>query len=136
MTDIPQRKSVTHRWWFRALLLALFMLPAITDVPYDPANTTAVIQTVLTEPLVVAIPELLPIAKLLLLGVAVMPLLGVPKAERFVLGYYAIILFVLSVLQNMAHTESWDSSGCWAIPLCNWWSFFGVYSTSSCIALV
>ena len=68
-----QLKPVTHCWWFRAVLLALFMLPAIAEVPYDPLHTTAVIQAVLAEPFVVVLPELLPLAKLLLFAVAALP---------------------------------------------------------------
>lgn len=107
MAEIAQHKPVTHRWWFRALLLVLFTLPAITEFPYDPANTTVVIQAVLTEPFVMTFPELLPPAKLLLGVTVILPFLGVAQAGRLLLGYYTSILLVVSVLQNMAHTESW-----------------------------
>ena len=107
MAEIVQHKPVTHRWWFRAVLLVLFMLPAITEFPYDPANTTVVIQSVLAEPFVVAFPELLPLAKLLLGVAVILPFIGIVQAGRILLGYYASILAVVSVLQNMAHTESW-----------------------------
>lgn len=107
MAETLQHKPITHHWWFRALLLALFMLPAITEVPYNPANTTAVIQAVLAEPYVVAAPGLLPLAKILLFGFVALPLLGAPRAGRILLGYYAVILVMVSVLQNMAQTKLW-----------------------------
>lgn len=101
----PTTRPASHRWWFRLLILCCFLIPPMTGLSYDPARTTEVVRAVLQEPYAMFIPALLPIAKLLLASAAVLPFLGTRWSGRFVVGYYAAILLVISFLQNMAATE-------------------------------
>lgn len=103
-------KPISHRWWFRLALVVCFFVPAIVAVPYDPAETAVVVAAVLQDPLANAVPSLLPIAKILLLVAAVLPVLGRPGAGRVLLGYYAGILLVIAFLQNMAITAQFGFS--------------------------
>ena len=94
-----------RRRWVIPLVacLAVFAFPAILDgAPVTGGALTDLIPAVLFDPLAESVPALLPIAKLLLLGVAVAGLLGVRHHARIVLGYYAAILVVIALTQNAA----------------------------------
>lgn len=106
MTVQRAEKPLSHRWWFRLLLAGCFLLPAISEVSYDPARTTEVVRAVLQNPYAVSVPALLPIAKLALAAALVLPFVGARRAGRFVVGYYAAILLLVAFLQNMAQTET------------------------------
>lgn len=94
-----------RRRWVIPLVacLAVFAFPAILDgAPVTGGALTDLIPAVLFDPLAESVPALLPIAKLLLLGVAVAGLLGVRHHPRIILGYYAAILVVIALTQNAA----------------------------------
>lgn len=99
-------KPLTHRVWFRVVLVLCFVAPAVTELPYDPAETPAVVQAVLADPYVTAAPEFLPAAKLILVAVSVPAVLGGRGTGRILLGYYAAVLVVVGFLQNMADTAT------------------------------
>src|SRR5450759_5308107 len=60
--------ALSQHWWFRLLLLvgALF-IPPITEVRFASADTSKLIASVLSHPLIVEVSALLPLAKVLLL---------------------------------------------------------------------
>lgn len=101
------RAPLSHRVWWRVVLAAALVVPAITARPYEPARTADVVREVLQAPYVTAIPALLPVAKLLLLAVAVLPFLGARWAGRALIGYYATILVAVGFGQNMADTTTY-----------------------------
>lgn len=84
-------------------LVAVMGVPAVLDgravVGQD---TPALIREVLANPLVCAIPALLPAAKLLMVVVAALAVLGVPHAAHLLVAYYAAVLVIVGVFQNTA----------------------------------
>ncbi len=109
------KRSLINRVWFKILLAFLLFIPLYTQKPYDYAETADVISTVLSRPLVTAFAWVLPLAKLLFLAAAVLPFLthrGQDTA-RPVLGYYAFILLVVGLFQNMGVTD--DNGFVWIV---------------------
>lgn len=104
MNTARTAKPLSHRQWFRLLLAACFVLPAVVASPFDPLETPAVVRAVLQDPYVASVPALLPVAKLALAVAAALPFLGVRGSGRILLGYYAGILIIVAFLQNMADT--------------------------------
>jgi len=64
-----------------------------------------VISSVLAHSLAAAVPVLLPAAKLLLLGVVLLPMLGHPIVSRLPVTYSGGVLLLVGTLQNMALTD-------------------------------
>ena len=89
---------------FKIMMVVLMFLPLVTQKPYDSRYTVNVIAEVLKNPYSVRIKVFLPAAKAALLAAAVSPLLFA-KSEKIILGYYAVILMVVSVFQNMSDTQ-------------------------------
>jgi hypothetical protein len=73
----------------------------------DPAKSTEVIAAVMSHPLVSSINWLLPITKLLLLFIVILPVISNRFLQRFLLGYYSFILLVVGILQNMSFSENY-----------------------------
>ena len=92
-----------YAWLELGIGVYAFAFPAILDgAPVTGGALTDLIPAVLFDPLAESVPALLPIAKLLLLGVAVAGLLGVRHHPRIILGYYAAIL----VAESMPGSEA------------------------------
>lgn len=88
-------------------VIAVVGIPSLLDDhPVVGRDTPALIQEVLANPLVNAIPALLPVAKLLLVVMAALPVVGVRHAPRLLVGYYAAVLVVVGVFQNAADLGS------------------------------
>lgn len=104
MNGSPATRPLSHRIWFRILLAACFVIPAVGEVPYDPAETPDVVRAVLQDPYAVSVAALLPLAKLALAVAAALPFLGVRWSGRILLGYYTGILIAVAFLQNMGDT--------------------------------
>lgn len=102
-----QKKPLGQTIWFKVFLTVLVFIPSYAQQPYDPANTTDVIAAVMASPIIASVSWLLPIAKLMLLAAVVLPILYDRFAHRFLLGYYALILFFVGILQNMSFTEEY-----------------------------
>jgi len=107
MKTARPRKPLGHRVWFKIVLAALFFAPAVVETGYDPASTTQLIATVLGRPMTLSAPMLLPVAKGLLLLVAIVPFFVRGNTSRIVLGYYALALIVTGVFQNMSFTDDY-----------------------------
>ncbi|MEA5015506.1 MAG: hypothetical protein VB099_13190 [Candidatus Limiplasma sp.] len=101
------KKPLGHAIWFKLILTLLIFVPAYSHVPYEPMDTTSVIASVLVHPLIVSVPWLLPVSKLLLLCVVIAPFILVEKSGRIVTGYYAFMLIVVGIFQNIAQTEAY-----------------------------
>lgn len=109
------RKPLGRRWWpTRTVILIAFVLPLVTELRYDPADTSLVIAEVLGAPLITAwFPGLVSLQVLLGL-VALLPfvtLLTRPDGRwqlgRPVLAAYAGWLLLTGLLQNMATTDTY-----------------------------
>lgn len=101
------KKPLGHAVWFKLVLTLLVFIPAYSGVPYEPRNATSVIASVLAHPMIVSAPWLLPLSKLLLLFVVIAPFALGEKSGRVVVGYYAFVLVVVGIFQNIAHTETY-----------------------------
>lgn len=109
------RKPWPRRWWpTRVGILVAFVLPLVTELPYDPARTSQVIAEVLGDPLIAGWFPGLVILQVLLGLVVLLPfvlLLARPAARwqvgRVVLAAYAGWLLLTGFLQNMADTATY-----------------------------
>ncbi len=99
--------TLTRRWWFYLLLLALFFLPSITARPLDPRDSSQMITAVMANALIYSYPAVFPVFKvlpLLLLGAI---LLWGDRATRLFDGYVACTIILFALLQNSALTEEY-----------------------------
>lgn len=101
------KKPLGHTIWFKVFLTILVFLPAYTQIAYDPAKTTDVVTEVMAQPLIASIAWILPIAKALLLVAVFLPLVSDKFVQRFLLGYYALILLIIGLMQNMSFTADY-----------------------------
>ena len=101
------KKPVGHTIWLKIVLTIVFFIPAYAQVSYDPAEIGDIIAAVLSNPLVVRVEWLLPIFKLLLLFAVVMPVMDMKYSKKITMGYYAFILLIVGIFQNMANTEEY-----------------------------
>ncbi|HZK19572.1 MAG TPA: hypothetical protein VFC68_02475 [Treponemataceae bacterium] len=101
------KKFLGHTIWFKVFLTILIFVPSITERPYNPVETSDVIASVLSHPLIVEIDFLLPVFKLLLLASMIIPFLIHRDFQKILLVYYGIILIIVGVFQNIAYTETY-----------------------------
>jgi len=101
------KKHIGHTIWLKIVLTILFFVPVYAQVSYGPEEITDIIAYVLSDPLVVQVAWLLPIFKLLLLIAVILPSTGLKFMKRVPMGYYAFILLIVGVFQNMARTEAY-----------------------------
>ena len=102
MALTASRKPLADRIWFRLLALASLFAPCVTATPYPAEETSALIASVLAQPLAAASPALLLPAKLALIACAAAPWAAKRDVGRWVIGYYAAILIVVGILQNIS----------------------------------
>lgn len=99
-------KASSRRLWPIPLLLTLpvFAAPSLLGGrPTTGPEASALIRDVLTRPLSEsAVPGALLPAKLLLLAVAVLGLVGIRQTPRIVLAYYSGVLILVALFQNAA----------------------------------
>ena len=101
------KKPIGYSIWLKLILTILIFIPSYSQVSYDPAKTPDVIAAVLSNPIITSLTWVLPISKLLLLFVAIVPIISNKTSAKIVLGYYAFILLIVSVFQNIAHTTKY-----------------------------
>lgn len=101
------KKPLGHKIWFKIVLTILAFLPSLTQIPYNQANTTDVIASVMAHPLIASVPLLLPVAKLILLLALVLPIFFGRLFERVFMGYYCLFLLLAGILQNMSSTAAY-----------------------------
>jgi len=102
--SVAIRRRPRRIWLIPATaLIAVMGIPALVNGrPLLGQDTPALIQQVLANPLTDKIPALLPLAKLLLVVVATLTVLGLRHSARLLVTYYAAVLVVLGVFQNAA----------------------------------
>lgn len=105
MFAIQQRlETLTHKWWFYLVLLALFFLPTYSARPFDPRRTSDVITAVLSNPLIYSYPSIMPIFKALPVLLALALALWGDKVTRLVNIYVTLTIFLFAWFQNAALT--------------------------------
>ena len=98
-------EKIIYKKWFKILLVIIMFCPLITEQKYNSQYTTNVIRSVLQHPFINNIGVELIIAKIVLLGICLLPLFVKEKFCKYILGYYAIILLFVGLFQNMSYTE-------------------------------
>jgi len=102
------KKPLGHTIWLKIIITILFFVPAYAQVAYSPPEIPDIIAAVLSDPFVVQVAWLLPVFKLALLAAVLLPAIGPVKLMgRVTIGYYAFILLVVGIFQNMAHTADY-----------------------------
>lgn len=85
------------------LLVILFGVPSLRDgTIVGSQEITELIRSVLMQPWAESVPVLLPIAKFALFLVAITGVLGLGNFPKIVLAYYAVILALVAVFQNVS----------------------------------
>ncbi len=86
-----------------ALLVIVFAVPSLRGGSIVATEEiTELIRDVLMDPWVESVQVLLPVAKLALLAVAIIGVVGIGPYPKIVLAYYASILVVVAIFQNTA----------------------------------
>jgi len=101
-------KPLVTRLWFRIGLAMLFVfVPSYSALGHTRVEVVDVVASVLAHPLAYAIPIALPIAKVLLMLALVAPCFAkrLVGAKRLPILYYASVLFVVAIFQNMGVTS-------------------------------
>lgn len=98
-------ETLTQKWWFYLLFLVLFFLPSYSAIPYDPRRTSDLITAVLSNPLIYAIPSIMPLFKILpALLILALGIWG-DKITPLFDGYVASTILLFALFQNMALTQ-------------------------------
>lgn len=88
-----------------ALVAVLGVPPLLAGRPVFGPDTPTLIRDVLVSPLSYAIPELLPLAKLVMVVVAVLAVVGIRHSARILVAYYAAVLVLVAMFQNAADLD-------------------------------
>jgi hypothetical protein len=100
-------KTLTQRWWFFAVLLVLFFLPAYSAEPFDQRQSPMVIQQVLKDPLIYRYPFLMPLTKAIT-ALLVMAVFIFGNRVRRVFNIYMTVIYLgLALFQTSAFTEDY-----------------------------
>lgn len=103
--EAMQAQNIICKKWFKISLILIMFIPVYTQVKFDPQYTTKVIAEILMNPFAVQIKWVLPIMKALLFIVALIPFVLKKNGEKIILGYYAAVLIVVGIFQNMGNTQ-------------------------------
>lgn len=98
---------LTRRWWFLLIIVLIGFFPLYSQKPYDPRQTSAVISSVLIQPLIYSLPGLFPLFKLIPLVLTVWVFLQPFKAQRWFALYAAVNLLGIALFQNSALTDQY-----------------------------
>ena len=104
------KKPLGHTIWLKVVMMIVFFVPAYTQVAYEPSEIPNIIAYVLSDPFIVQVTWLLPIFKLMLLVAVMLPVIGpawLGFCKRVTMGYYAFILLIVGIFQNMANTVAY-----------------------------
>lgn len=86
-----------------ALLLVIFAVPPVQGGEVaGQKQISGLIQDVLMQPWSESVTALLPLAKVVLVAVAILGVAGIGPYPKVVLGYYSAILAIMAVFQNTA----------------------------------
>lgn len=98
---------VISKWWFYLVIPALFFIPSYTARPIEPDQSAALVIVVLSNALIYSRPFLFPVFKVLLILVLIVLFTYKNKARWLFSSYVAFNLLVVSLFQNMAHTQEY-----------------------------
>jgi hypothetical protein len=98
---------VTGKWWLYVLLLLLFFVPPYVSTGYSSVDSMELTEEVLLDPLINALPVLMPIAKArpIILVVAIVVLGN--SVRRAFNSYVALLYVALACFQTTAFTDEY-----------------------------
>ena len=105
MSTAQRLESITRKWWFFVIVLALFFIPSYSSRPFDPRETSKLITAVLSNPLIYAIPTLMPMFKVLPILLIISLVIWNDTVTRFFDAYVAVTVLLFALFQSMAITQ-------------------------------
>ena len=108
----PQRiqgklDALTKKWWLYLVLLLLFFLPIQAARDFDPRESIDLIGQVLSNPLIYALPILMPVAKAVPVVLIAGLLIFGNRVRRAFNLYVALLFLALAILQTTAVTDKY-----------------------------
>lgn len=100
-------ERLTSRWWFFLVIILISFMPLYSQQPYDPRNTSLVINAVLSQPQIYTLPAVFPIFKIIPLGLTIWLLVQPQKAQRWFALYAGLNLLGIALFQNSAITTTY-----------------------------
>lgn len=100
-------ESLTNRWWFFLIIVLISFLPLYSERPYDPRNTSLVINETLSQPLIYTLPTINPLLKIIPLGLIVWLFVQPQRAQRWFALYAGLNLLGIALFQNSAITSEY-----------------------------
>jgi len=94
--------SLSKKWWFYLILIAVGFVPSVTQKPVDPQQTSLIIQDVLQKPLIYEIPAIFPLVKIAL---AFFMITAAVYGSGFKKGFHYLVIILLAgiaVFQNIS----------------------------------
>jgi len=101
---------LTKKWWFYLLIALLFFVPSYSAKPVNPQETSLLIVEVLKNPLIHIFETAYPILKALFIILLILLIILQDKISYFFTIYITILLFIISIFQNMGTTETYGFS--------------------------
>ncbi len=101
---------LTKKWWFYLLILLLFFIPSYSVKPVNPQETSMLIVEVLKNPFIHTFEIAYPIIKALFILLLILLIILKEKISYLFTAYITILLFIISIFQNMGTTETYGFS--------------------------
>ena len=108
-TKVIQKKLtlVIKKWWFSLIILLLFFIPSYTNKPLHPEKIESLVIAVLSQAIIYTYPILFPFFKIAPIIILFILFKYRNKGSRIFSGYVAFNFLIVSVFQNMAHTQEY-----------------------------
>ena len=114
MDGMKKIESITvylaKKWWFYLLILILFFLPSYSTKPVNPQEISLLIIEVLKNPFIHIFEVAYPVLKVLFIIAIIFLIILKEKISYYFTIYITILLFIISIFQNMGLTETYGFS--------------------------
>jgi len=101
---------LAKKWWFYLLILILFFLPSYSTKPVNPQEISLLVIEVLKNPFIHIFEVAYPISKVLFIIAIIFLIILKEKISYYFTIYITILLFIISIFQNMGLTETYGFS--------------------------
>ncbi len=106
---MSSKKFNFNKWWIYLILVAIFCVPAYTQIPFDRTNTSKVVAEVLRNPLIYYNQYIYIIVKVVFIALACVSIIF--KKFNKVFNYFIFIQLIgIAIFQSTAYTESYGLS--------------------------
>lgn len=100
-------ESITSKWWFYVLIIALNFIPPYSSVPVSPSEIGYVTGAVLSEGLILSLSFLYPVFKIIPLVLVALLVKYRNRVSRLFSIYVCISYVLFAFLQNVAFTNAY-----------------------------